>query len=94
MINFFLSFYISGCSSLPSPNPPKIGKMHLAMEIIKKQRCSQCRGLHHPSVLTKNSVEHVSLRLSLEKLHGMGLALNKPRAEQDLKEPAPPEGVR
>lgn len=66
----------------------KIGKMHLAMEVIKGQRCSQCRGLHHPCVLTKNSVEYVSLRLSLEKSHGMGLVLNEPRAEQDPKEPS------
>lgn len=63
----------------------KIGKMHLAMEIIKGQRCSQCRGLHHLSVLTKNSVY---LRLSLEKSNGMGLVLNKPWVEQDLKEPS------
>lgn len=83
-MNFFLSFCISGFSFFFS----KIGKMHLAMEVIKGQRCSQCRGLHHPCVLTKNSVEYVSLRLSLEKSHGMGLVLNEPRAEQDPKEPS------
>lgn len=66
----------------------KIGKMHLAMEIIKGQMCSQCRALHNPSVLTKNSVEYVSLRLSLEIPHGMCLVLNEQRAEQDLKEPS------
>lgn len=83
IINFFLSFCMSGFSFFS-----KIGKMHLAMEIIKGQLCSQSRALHHPSVLTKNSVELVSLRLSLEISHGMRLVPNEQQAKQDLKEPS------